>query len=299
MDTDGPDWGHYRTFLAVLRTGSLSAAARELGLTQPTVGRHVEALERALGVRLFVRTHRGLAPTARAEALRPRAEAVAASVASLLRVATAEPAALRGTVRVSAPEVVGSEILPGILAELVTSAPGIDVELSLSNQVADLLRRDADIAVRMVQPTQGSLVVQRLGTIEIGAFAHRDYLARRGTPRTLADLAHHHVIGFDTVTSDIRVLMDRFPAAALPRLAFRTDDQQAQLALVRAGCGVGFVQRRLAQRWPELEPLLGDEVVVRFGVWLAMLEDLRDAPACRAVFDALRDGMMPFVTPDR
>ena len=178
-----PNWDELRTFVEVARDGSLSAAARRLGLTQPTVGRHIDALEAALGLTLFARSPRGLTPTPAALALEPHVEAMAAAAAALARTASGEAAADRGAVRVTASEIIGSEVLPPILAAFHATHPGIAVELALSNRTADLARRDADVAVRMVRPTQSGLVARRIGSSRIGLYAHRDYLARFGEPR--------------------------------------------------------------------------------------------------------------------
>src|SRR5471032_2705843 len=154
MDAMEPNWEWYRSFLSVVETGSLSAAARALGLAQPTMGRHIEALEHALGLALFTRSHDGYAPTDAALQLRPYAETLAATAAALRRVASSQGDGVRGTVRLTASEVVGVEVLPPILSALRRQHPALVIELVLSNQVDDLLRREADIAVRMVRPAQ-------------------------------------------------------------------------------------------------------------------------------------------------
>src|SRR6478609_9570878 len=154
MNSTEPGWEHYRSFLAVYREGSLSGAARALGLTQPTVGRHLDALETALGTSLFTRSQNGLRPSTGAAALVPHVEAMASAAAALGRAASGEALEERGAVRVTASEMVGIEVLPPALAGFREAHPLIDVELVLSNRTADLSRRDADIAIRMVKPTQ-------------------------------------------------------------------------------------------------------------------------------------------------
>src|SRR6201993_4483590 len=203
-ETALPSWDLYRSYLAVLREGSLSGAARSLGLTQPTIGRHIEALEQALGLALFTRSLHGLAPTEAAEGLRADAEAMEAAAAALRRSASGQGEALSGTVRLTASEVVGAEVLPGIVAAFQEQHPGVTIELALSNRVEDLLRRESDIAVRMVRPTQGALVARRIGEVELGLHAHPRYLKRRGTPASLEQLRDHQLIGFDHETAFIR-----------------------------------------------------------------------------------------------
>ena len=192
-----PAWDELRTFLEVARDGTLSGAARRLGLTQPTVGRHIDALEDALGVTLFTRSPRGLTPTAAANALVPHSEAMAAAAAALARSGSSAAAVDRGVVRVTASEIMSAEALPAIFAGFRARHPGIAIELAVTNRNQDLARGDADIAVRMIRPTQSGLVARRIGSTRIRLYAHRDYLARFGEPRSLADLREHRMIGFD------------------------------------------------------------------------------------------------------
>ena len=286
-----PAWDLYRTFLAVLREGSLSGAARALGLTQPTVSRHVEALEAAVGLDLFVRSQRGLDPTEAALELRPYAETLAATTAAMLRAASGHGSAVSGTVRVSASEVVGVEVLPPILTALRARHPHLTIELALSNAVEDLLRRDADVAVRMVEPTQEALVARRVGTIPLGMHAHRRYLERRGVPATLEDLARHDVIGFDRETPAIRAMLRRVGGVDRALFALRSDSDLAQLAMIRAGFGIGVCQVPVAARDPGLVRVLADSFTLPLPTWVVMHEDLRSSPRCRTVFDALVEGM--------
>lgn len=288
-----PSWEFYRTFLAVYEAGSLSSAARALGLSQPTAGRHVEALEEALDTRLFVRTHRGLSPTRAAHALHPYASSLQSTVAALLRAVPADPKVVRGTVRISASEVIGVEVLPEILADLCTREPELEVELSLTNRIEDLLQRDVDIAVRNTRPIQAALTVRRLREIHLGLFAHRAYLDRCGLPNTIEQLDEHCLIGFDHVTPDVQALAEHVPRFAPARFALRTDNQVAQLALVRAGCGIGVCQVRLARRAPTLIRVLPDDFDIAMPTYVVMHEDVRRAPHIRVVFDALVDGLRP------
>ena len=290
MNTE-PDWNLYRTFLAVVEDRSLSAAARRLGLTQPTVARHVDALEAAIGTDLFLRSQRGLIPTETALELKPYAETLASTAAALLRTASGRTGDVSGSVRVSSSEVVGVEHLPSIFAALRRRYPGLVVELVLSNAVDDLLRRDADIAVRMVEPTQESLIAQRLPPVALGLHAHRGYLDRRGAPAKVQDLARHDLIGFDRETPAIRAIVKNFPAFGRSAFALRVDSDLAQLAAIRAGFGIGMCQFRVAHRDPDLVRVLADAVTAELGLWIVMHEDLKTSARCRAVFDALVDGL--------
>jgi len=290
-----PGWELYRTLLAVLDEGSLSAASRALGLAQPTVGRHVDALEEALGLTLFMRTPQGLQPTPAALTLQPHAQAIASAAATVLRVASSQGArageSVAGTVRLTASEVIGVEVLPPLLARLRAAHPRLVVELVLSNRVQDLLRREADVAVRMVRPKQQSLVARRVGAIELGLHAHRDYLARAGHPKRESELAEHALVGFDAETAFIRSLAPCLPGLRREAFALRSDSDLAQLAAIRAGVGIGMCQVPIARRDPSLVRLLARRCSLSLECWVTLHEDLRDQPACRVVVDALVKGL--------
>jgi DNA-binding transcriptional LysR family regulator len=290
-----PNWDELRTFVEVARDGSLSAAARRLGLTQPTIGRHIDALEAALGLTLFTRSPRGLTPTPAALALEPHVEAMAAAAAALGRAASGEAAADRGVVRVTASDVIGCEVLPPILAAFHAEHPGIVIELAMSNRTADLARRDADIAVRMVRPTQSGLVARRIGASRISLYAHRTYLARFGEPRSLADLRSHCLIGFDRDNSSFRGAGDFARALTREAFGFRCDNDLAQLAALRAGIGVGGCQDNIARRSPELVAVLSNAFHAALDVWLVMHEDLKATRRVRLLFDHLATGLTGYV----
>lgn len=286
-----PGWELYRSFLAVMREGSLSAAARSLGMTQPSLGRHMRELEASLGAVLFARSPHGLTPTELAHELVPHAQAMASAAAVLQRTASAGREDIRGTVRVSASEVIGAEVLPPMLAAFRERHPGIVVELALSNRSADLLRRDADIAVRMVQPTQDALVARRVGRVELGLFAHRRYLDIHGPPASLAELDRHALIGFDTEAPHIRRLRPQGMPYAREHFALRTDSDLAALAALRAGFGLGFAQVNLARRDPQLVRLLASELSLSLETWVVMHEDLRQSLRVRRLFEHLAESL--------
>jgi len=291
-----PGWELYRSFLAVLEEGSLSAAARALGIAQPTAGRHVEALERALGCALFTRSPQGFAPTDAARALRPHAQAMRSTASALLRVAASQGDGVRGVVRVSASEIVGVEVLPPILARLRRSHPALAIELVLSNTLADLLHSDADIAVRMVRPTQEALVARRIGRIEIGLHARRSYLARHGTPTTWDELAGHALIGFDRETPFLRSVRSRMGGLGRRDFALRSDSDLAQLAALRAGYGIGVCQVGVARADRRLARVLPELFTYELETWVAMHEDLRESARCKAVFGALSEGLSDYIS---
>lgn len=294
MDNE-PNWDLYRSFLAVLEAGSLSAAARELGLAQPTLGRHIDALEKAVGYALFVRSRHGYLPTEQALQLQPYARSLAATASAFMRAASGSAGQPRGTVRITASEVVGCEVLPPILALLNQQYPGLQIELAVTNRAQDLLRREADIAVRMLAPAQEALVARRIGAIELGLHAHRDYLARRGAPATLAELSSHVLIGYDHETAFIRGMKHHLGDLTRANFTLRSDSDLAQLAALRAGFGIGICQAGIARRDPALVRLLPDAFAPRLDTWLAMHEDLRNSKRCSVVFSALADGLSAYM----
>lgn len=299
MTTSEPNWDLYRSFLAVMRESSLSGAARELGLTQPTVGRHIETLEQALGLSMFTRSQAGLIATDDARALRPHAEALASASTALLRAASAlgrDDGEIHGMVRVTASEVIGVEVLPPILARLRVSHPGIGIELSISNRIEDLLKGDADIAVRMQRPQQDVLIARRIGDIEVGFHARRDYLERHGTPRDWKELDRQALIGVATENAFTRKLRHNLAALEAGDYALRSDSDLVHLAAIRAGLGIGICQVRLALRDPALVRVLPELLSIKLDTWLAMHENLRANPACATAFAALSDGLLSYAT---
>jgi DNA-binding transcriptional LysR family regulator len=293
--TSAIGWELYRSFLGVLKEGSLSGAARALGITQPTVGRHISALEKALGLALFTRSPAGLLPTESALALRTHAESMESTAAALERTAASQGVGVRGVVRVTSSEVIGVEVLPPIVAKLREEHPDLKVELVLTNRVQDLLRREADIAVRMTPPRQELLVARRIGRIELGVHATRRYLARNGTPRSIAELAEHAVIGFDQATAFIRSAGKSLPAYTRDMFSMRTDSDLAQLALIRAGAGIGMCQVPIARRDESLVRVLPKQICLYLETWITMHEDLRNRPGCRVTFEALVAGLQQHV----
>jgi DNA-binding transcriptional LysR family regulator len=290
-----PGWELYRSFLAVMREGSLSAAARALGMSQPSLGRHMRELESTLGAALFARSPQGLAPTELARELVPHAQAMAAAAAALQRAASPGRGELSGTVRLAASEIIGGEVLLPMLAVFRERHPGIVIELVLSNDAADLLRRDADLAVRMVRPTQAALVARHVGRVELGLFAHRRYLDAHGVPATLAELAGHALIGFDTEAPYVRRLRPAGVPYGREHFALRTDSDLAALAALRAGYGIGITQANLARDDPRLVRLLPDALSVPLDTWVVMHEDLRPNLGVRRLFEHLAGALETYM----
>jgi DNA-binding transcriptional LysR family regulator len=281
------DWALVKSFLAVLDAGSLMGAARRLGAQQPTLSRHVAELEAQLGTPLFERTGRGVTPTAAALAIADAARRMQDGALALARGVAKARDQTTGTVRISTSNVAAVWLLPAVLARLQIEEPGIQVELVASNALTNLLRREADIAVRMVRPAQGSLIAKKLGEIEIVAAAHTDYLARAGTPREPLDVLAHRLIGYDRDDTLLRGFAALGLAMRREGFALRTDDQVAYGRLLAAGAGIGFVAAYNLRHWPGVVRVLPQLAIPPLPCWLAVHREIRGNRLVRRVYDFL------------
>jgi len=289
------DWALVRSFLAVLDAGSVSAAAKRSGARQPTLSRHVAELEAQLGAPLFERTGRGVVPTAAALAIVDAARRMEdAALALGVGLASARSLA-RGVVRVTTSEVAATWLLPEVLARLAREHQEIEIELVASNELTNLLRREADIAVRMVRPMQQSLIARKLGEIEIVAAAHKGYLAKAPPLRVPEDLVAHRLIGFDRDDSIIRGAARMGLVLSRGDFALRTDDQVAYGRLVAEGAGIGFVARYNLRHWPGVVAVLPMLAVGALPCWLAVHREIRSNPRVRAVYDFLAREIAPAI----
>lgn len=298
MDTaiDTLDWTLLRSFLAVAETGSLSAAARALGSSQPTLGRQIRAIETALGSELFRRHPKGFDLTETGLALVEPAKAMRDAVRRIGLTAAGREQRLEGTVRITASEVVSFHLLPEIVAAIRVAEPQIEIEVVPSDDSSNLLYREADIAVRMYRPTQLDLVTKHLGDVDLGLFASEGYAARRGVPKSPEDLLSHDIVGYDV--SPLIIKGFRSGGLIVDRSFFKTrcDNQLVAWELVKAGAGLGFAQRSVGLA----EPLVRE---VRLGldlpslpVWLTAHQAMRHTPRIRRVWEMLEDGLRPHVS---
>jgi DNA-binding transcriptional LysR family regulator len=212
---------------------------------------------------------------------------MAAAAETLVRAAVGEAEEMSGVVRLTASDMVGGEVLPPILAEVREAWPRIDIELVLSNRQEDLLRRDADIAVRMARPTQDALLAKRIGAVELIFHGHRSYLQKHGEPRTMDELTGHTLIGYDRLRPEIDGVENLPFEITRDLFALRTDSDLAQMALLRAGAGLCPCQRAIAARDPNLVPILIGQFALSLEMWVVMHEDLKADRRLRALFDHL------------
>lgn len=290
------DWSRVQAFLAVAETGSLSGAARALGLSQPTVGRHLRRLEAQLGQRLFDRRPRGMALTEAGEALMPPALEMRAAANGLELAAAGRDSALDGTVRLTASVFVAHHLLPPILAELTREAPQIAIELVASDSSDNLLFREADIAIRMYRPDQLDMVARHLGDIEMGLYGAMSYVRRHGLPRSFDALREHRLVGYDRDDAILRGFRGSGWEVSRHDFAVRCDQNAVYWELVRAGCGLGFCQCGVAERDPEMRRVLPRLPVPSLPVWLTCHESLRRVPRIAHVWRHLASGLAAVVS---
>jgi DNA-binding transcriptional LysR family regulator len=285
------DWTLLRSFHAVLDHGSLKAAARALSSSQPTIGRHVAELERTLGVPLFERTGNGLLPTQAALAAAEHLRGMNRNAEGLSRALMRSANKLEGLVRISATQIAAVYLLPAIITELRLREPGIQFEIIATNTLSNLLRREADIAVRMVRPKQSSLIAKRIGAVELGAYAADSYLQRRGTPRTPPDLLHHDLIGFDR-DDTIRRGFARFGRSLTKdRFGVRSDDHIVTWRSVCAGAGIGFAGAYVGAVEPGVTRVLPSLAIPPLDMWLVTHREIHSSACIRRTYDYLAEAL--------
>jgi DNA-binding transcriptional LysR family regulator len=285
------DWNLLRSFLAIFETGTLTEAARRLGTTQPNMGRHLRDLESLLGETLFVRRPGKLEPTERATALFEATAPMHQAVRDAARLFTDSGERIVGVVRLAVSEAYGYHVVPKLLAPLLHEHPELEIELAVSNRSDNLLRRDADIAVRHFRPDQDDLIARKVGDTEMGLFAHESYLARFGEPRGFTIPEGGVLTGFDREPMAIaEALRGARPAAPL-RFRWRSDYVLALQAAVECGAAVGMYFVDIAAERPGLRRVLAQQVGLKQEVWLCAHDELRRSRRMRLVWERLGDAL--------
>ncbi|WP_306456918.1 LysR family transcriptional regulator [Pelagimonas varians] len=285
-----------QSFLAVAETGSLSEAARQLGVSQPTVGRQVRSIEDHLEVTLFNRQPRGLALTETGKALLPHARQMADGLRTISLIAAGRSDKLSGPVRITASVFTAQYQLPPILAQLRAEEPEISIDLVPSDKTENLLFREADIALRMYRPEQLDIVTRHIGDLELGIYAARSYLDRVGRPETFDDLFDFDMVGYDRNDDILRGMRELGLAAQRDWFVTRCDHHAVYWELIRAGCGIGFAQVSIADSDPQVERLFAQFPMPTLPLWLASHEAVRSTPRIKRVWDALAAGLLPRVS---
>jgi len=287
MNRPSPDWTLWRSFGAVIEQGSLSGAARQLGVSQPTIGRHIQTLENELGATLFIRTIKGFEPNASAMRLFEQVKMAKISLSEAAILAEGSNTKLSGAVRITASTITSHYILPKMLAQLREQFPSIEIELVPSDSAENLLMRECDIAVRMFRPTQLELIARKIGVSPMTCCAHTQYLKKNGTPKDIKDLYDFDLVGFDR--SELLLSIARQLGFDLQRhhFALRTDSQTAMWEMIKAGLGVGFAQTVLVDAEPEIEAILSQLVIPPLQIWLTTHKELFTSARIRVIYDRL------------
>lgn len=282
-----PDWTLWRSFCSVIENGSLSGAARALGVSQPTLGRHVEALETNLGTRLFERQLRGLRPTSMALKLYEQARLAQTALTQAAMMAEGQNEELSGTVRITASVVTSHYTLPPILLQLREEFPAIAIELVPSDSAENLLMRESDIAVRMFRPKQLELITRKIGESPLVACAHESYLQKHPPIKILEDLNSHTILGFDRsdlIISTAAALGFNFTRNDFP---IRTDSQTLLWELAKSGLGVSFAQKIMVEATPGLVAILPQFSIPPLEIWLTTHRELFTNRRIRVIYDRL------------
>ncbi len=288
------DWNLIRSYLMVAEHGSTLKASRHLEVTQSTISRHLSELEKQLSVRLFDRRKTGLALTDKGQELLAYAKQMDSVADQLQSQASHFSSTVSGTVRISASEILAVDVLPHCLDDIVNDNPDLQIELVASNEAANLLSREADIALRMFKPQQQDLISRHLLDIPTGFYAHQSYFEKHANAQTTDDFSSHRFIGFDMNTLFIDGAK-RF-GMKLKREDFqiRTDSICVQNQCALAGLGLVGMQDKLAQRQPELKKLDLDFDLPPLPLYVVAQQELRSSRKLRVVFDSLAAKLLEF-----
>ena len=283
------DWEDLKYFLAMAEHGSLSAAARKLNVSQPTLSRRLTALEESIGSELFSRTRTGLEMTVLGEQMRHHARHMQDDVHAMERLVTGHDSSLTGSVMISCIEALGAIWLVQRLKNFSEQFPGITVDVKVDNAASDLLRREADIALRMFRPVQNDLVAKRTVTMNYGYYASRKYLEENGTPENISELKDHRfILPHDEILAHTKT--DPRKIYALSKAAsFRSNSMMALATAVREGFGIGAYSCMMAAEEPDLVRVFDDLVVFSSDIWLVSHAELRRSARIRAMYDYLGD----------
>jgi len=281
------DWNHLRAFLATAETGSLSGAAKALGLTQPTLSRQVSALEDQLSLLLFERVGRGLALTGNGKDLLAHVREMGAAADRLAFSAIGRQSEVSGRVSISASDILSHNILPDVVADLRRLAPQLAIEVVATNQLSDLLRREADIAIRHVRPEQPNLVARRVREAHGLFYAASDYLDSRGHPTTPEAMAKLDWVAF----GDPALMCGHIRAMGVPvtpdSFVVHSENGIVAWEMVCHGMGICPMDDVIAAKEPRVVPVLPDLLEVDFPVWLVTHREIHNSPRIRLVFDHL------------
>jgi len=285
------DWNRARAFLVTAEEGSLSAAARALGMTQPTLSRQVTALEAELGVALFERVGKGLELTPNGLDLLDHVRAMGEAANQLALTASGRSESIEGHICISATEVTAAYILPPLIQQLRQQQPGISVEIIASNRASDLQRREADIALRAFQPTQPELIARKVGDIDIGLYAATDYLESLGSPETAEEFNRADYICFGENERLIEALRPLGLELSKQNFPLITESHLVHWEMVKQGMAIGIMPTEIGDREPGVRRILYQQMLLSVPLWLVAHRELRTNRRVRMVFDFLAQAL--------
>jgi DNA-binding transcriptional LysR family regulator len=283
------DWNKARAFLVTAEEGSLSAAARALGMAQPTLGRQVDGLEQELGIVLFERVGRGLTLTPSGLELLDHVRDMGEAAGRVSMTALGQSQALEGTICISASETYAAVLLPPIIAKLRIMEPGIQVEIVVANHASDLRRREADIAIRNFRPTEPDLIAKKIGDAEAILYATPDYIEKIGNPTKPYDLRHADFVNMDhsgMMLKGLNTLGLGLTEANFPLL---TESYLVMWELVRQGAAIGILDAHIGDTDPVVRRVLPDLEPLVFPIWLVSHQELTTSRRIRRVYDFLAE----------
>lgn len=283
------DWNQARAFLVTAEEGSLSSAARALHSTQPTVGRQVSALESALGVTLFNRTGRAMTLTEAGVELLDHVRTMGDAARSFSLTATGQSQAVEGHVTLTAGDIVSAYFLPKVLGRLREIAPGISVEVVSSNEVQDLRKREADIAIRHVRPTQPDLIARKVRTVDGRLYATPRYIERYGLPNDLDNLEGAYFTGFEPLSRFVEEIRKAGLALERENMPITSASSIVLLEVVRRGEAIGILSTDMAELIPDAQVVLEQFPPIPVETWLVSHRELLTSRRIRLVFDLLAD----------
>lgn len=281
------DWNRARAFLVTAQEGSLSAAARSLGLAQPTVGRQVDALEKELGVTLFQRVGRGLELTASGLELLEHVRLMGEAAGRVSLSAAGQSQSINGNVCISSSDIYAAKLLPPIIAKLRGTHPGITIEIVAENSTSDLRRREADIAIRHFRPTEPDLIAKKIRVAEARLFATPAYLAGIGNPGTAEELIGADFVGIDTVGAMLKGLNDLGLNLRAENFPLVSQNFNVMWAMVKQGLGIGILDTRIGDKESLVQRVLPKLAPLTFPIWLVAHRELNTNRRIRVVFDML------------
>lgn len=281
------DWNRARAFLVTAEEGSLSAAARALGMAQPTLGRQVDALEQELGVVLFERAGRGLKLTPSGLELLAHVRAMGEAANEFSLTAFGQSQSIEGDISISASETYASLVLPPIIARLRKQEPGIRVELVVSNSPSDLRRREADIALRNFRPTEPDLIAKKIRDLPAKLYASHDYIKEIGSPKSPLELSEANFISIDPSHSVMKGLNNAGFKLTEANFPIMTQSFIVMWELVKNGVGIGVLDGNIGDAEPLVAPVLPDMEPLQFSLWLVAHRELSTSRRIRKVYDFL------------